>query len=169
MMPLNLTYMCLVCVVGEARSPYESAGFLSRLTFTWVYSLIAVGWKRPLELDDLFPLRCILPFTIPLFHIQDWMEKRPHGCISENSSDFCWVCVCVCREGESARELSDQLVEACESEFKRENPSLWRPLVRGTFSLSLSIHTHFFFFIIIIHHLLLLLQLLPLRLLLTSY
>jgi len=33
--------------------PFESAGFFSRITFWWLNALVSLGFKRPLEADDL--------------------------------------------------------------------------------------------------------------------
>ncbi|CAO2185872.1 unnamed protein product [Urochloa humidicola] len=38
---------------AEASRPFTSAGFLSVLTFSWMAPLLAVGYKKSLELDDV--------------------------------------------------------------------------------------------------------------------
>jgi ABC-type multidrug transport system fused ATPase/permease subunit len=44
----------------QQRSPYDVAGFLSRLTFLWMQPLMRLGYSRPLEATDLPPL----PWTL---------------------------------------------------------------------------------------------------------
>jgi ABC-type multidrug transport system fused ATPase/permease subunit len=41
---------------GERRSAFGEAGFFSRLTFTWMDSLLRLGYSKPLDLGDIPPL-----------------------------------------------------------------------------------------------------------------
>jgi ABC-type multidrug transport system fused ATPase/permease subunit len=41
---------------GERRSAFSEAGFFSRLTFTWMDSLLRLGYSKPLDLGDIPPL-----------------------------------------------------------------------------------------------------------------
>lgn len=43
-------------VESEKLSPYSNAGFISNLTFSWMKSLIAKGYKKTLNLEDVPPL-----------------------------------------------------------------------------------------------------------------
>ena len=40
----------------DVESPEDAAGFLSAVSFAWMSPLLATGYERPLESDDLFPL-----------------------------------------------------------------------------------------------------------------
>ncbi|KAH8098945.1 ATPase [Aureococcus anophagefferens] len=40
----------------DVESPEDAAGFLSAISFAWMSPLLATGYERPLESDDLFPL-----------------------------------------------------------------------------------------------------------------
>ncbi|KVE53413.1 hypothetical protein Ccrd_023957, partial [Cynara cardunculus var. scolymus] len=39
--------------VGVAITPSKTGGVFSRLTFSWIHPLIAMGYKKPLDLDDV--------------------------------------------------------------------------------------------------------------------
>ncbi|XP_044975153.1 ABC transporter C family member 8-like isoform X3 [Hordeum vulgare subsp. vulgare] len=41
---------------GERRAAFGEAGFFSRLTFTWMDSLLRLGYSKPLDLGDIPPL-----------------------------------------------------------------------------------------------------------------
>uniref|UniRef100_A0ACD5TQI2 Uncharacterized protein n=1 Tax=Avena sativa TaxID=4498 RepID=A0ACD5TQI2_AVESA len=42
--------------VRESRAAFGEAGFFSRLTFTWMDSLLRLGYSKPLDLNDIPPL-----------------------------------------------------------------------------------------------------------------
>ncbi|KAJ3223083.1 hypothetical protein HK099_001564 [Clydaea vesicula] len=57
------------------QSPEENANFLSILTFGWITPLFKLGYKRPLQFEDLYPPTSILNtnFTVGNFE-QYWNE-----------------------------------------------------------------------------------------------
>ncbi|KAJ3394478.1 hypothetical protein HDU92_006863 [Lobulomyces angularis] len=58
------------------QSPEENANFLSILTFGWITPLFKLGYKRPLQFEDLYPPTSILNtnFTVGNFE-QYWNEE----------------------------------------------------------------------------------------------
>ena len=42
--------------LGRKENPKEKAGIFSILFYRWVGGIVAIGNKRPIEIDDLFPL-----------------------------------------------------------------------------------------------------------------
>ena len=42
--------------LGRKENPKEKAGIFSILFYRWVGEIVAIGNKRPIEIDDLFPL-----------------------------------------------------------------------------------------------------------------
>lgn len=43
-------------VTDNEKSPEEKASFLSVITYSWLFGLLMKGYKKPLEMDDLYPL-----------------------------------------------------------------------------------------------------------------
>ncbi|XP_065487768.1 multidrug resistance-associated protein 1-like isoform X2 [Caloenas nicobarica] len=60
----------------KKRSPEESVFFFSKLTYSWFSRLISIGYKKPLERDDLFELNeSDSPYTVcPNFEKQ-WRKE----------------------------------------------------------------------------------------------
>ena len=54
--PMNSNYDRLESEPRKNENPRKSANVFSILFFCWVREILAVGYKRPLENDDLFPL-----------------------------------------------------------------------------------------------------------------
>ena len=53
---MNKEYVSLESKTGHKENPKKNASLLSILSFWWVGEILAIGSKRPLDNDDLFPL-----------------------------------------------------------------------------------------------------------------
>lgn len=65
---------------GDTRHPERRATLLSRLTFSWLSPLVALGYRRPLVDEDVMPLRSAMKSAVLHDHFQRaWSLAQERG------------------------------------------------------------------------------------------
>ena len=62
--------------VSDERAPYQKANIISRLTYSWVSGMFKIGYKRPIEIEDLdyLPKQCFTANATSKFH-RYWKDE----------------------------------------------------------------------------------------------
>ncbi|KAG2625123.1 hypothetical protein PVAP13_3KG195427 [Panicum virgatum] len=78
---------------GERRKvAFGEAGFLSRLTFTWMDSLLRLGYSKPLDLSDIPPLDADdAAEAAQRTFLQEWRRRRQTEAARTTSNQVFWV------------------------------------------------------------------------------